>query len=237
MLICVFIGVAIFSYLSLRNFTSMYICWMATMSFVITVVPDLQSITNLDMTLERSIGLIMGLVVMALVMNFFCPLNPVKQFANLRMRIHKKLAIAWQLLGQASPSSVSKQKTALRALQNELMPLLNEGMMMAKQTNNMKTWQPIADSILDQQWCMNYLTKDSLRYLRENAPSQWRQACQQTKRVLITPSSKDKKAILEIWQDWANALEHAPKSERKAAGESWLLLQAAVTFSQKLPSA
>jgi uncharacterized membrane protein YccC len=226
MLFWVFIGVGILAYLSQKNFQYMYFCWMATMGYVITLVPDLQLTPSLGFTFERIFGLLMGLVVMGFVVNFFWPLNPKKQLQEILHNIYTKLAISWQLLSETDSNNLDQKREQLHALQSQMMMLISEGTGIAKPNDMMKDLKPVTKTILAQQWCSNYLTEDSLKTLESLAPEQWQSLCLETKASVTSQGDNDINTAKEGWQKLVTTLQGHQQLDATIAGQCWLSLQA-----------
>jgi uncharacterized membrane protein YccC len=233
MCLMVFLGVGVFTYLSQKNFSSMYINWMATMGFVITMVPDVVQTTDIAFSFERAFGLVMGLVVMAFVVNFFWPLNYKKQFNELCSNIKKKIAINWSLLGSMNSDNRDQVSNQIDNLQQQLLMLVSEGSAIAKPNKLMPIWLPIIDVIVTIPWVKNYSTKKSLAYLEEHYENQWSNYCKQTYDAVIAKTPDQLHAMKEQWDTWAQQLKNSDQ-DKEAVAQCWLMLQANERFCDAL---
>ena len=231
--VVVFIGVAIFTYFSQKDFSSMYICWMATMGFVIALVPDVIQITDITFSFERAFGLIMGLVVMAFVVNFFWPLNYKKQFEEVCDQTKKKVAILWSLLSTMNPYNTDEILNKIDFLQQELLLLIQEGSDIAKPYNLMPIWLPIVDVIVSLPWVKNYSTSLALTYLNTHYPNQWSAYCTLTYEAIISDTQeKQLQSIKQKWDDWGNDLKHSDK-DQKIVARCWMMIEANKRFCDR----
>lgn len=159
--ICLFVGVLLFGYLATGNFKQMYFSWMATMSYVITLIPSNSMVSNFDFMVERSVGLLFGLAVMWFVMNFFFQINPDQVMKRHRNRMYGKLAEFLQLLAQLAQGNkgAQQQLTYVIAFLREQASVSDT---LAKETGHSKDWQPTREILLRVFWCYRYLLKTTV---------------------------------------------------------------------------
>jgi uncharacterized membrane protein YccC len=160
LLICVFGGVMLFGYLATGNFKEMYFSWMATMSYVITLIPSNTIENNFDFMVERSVGLLFGLAVMLFVMNFFFQINPDEVMKRHRRRMLGKIAEFFQLLVFMVEESHSVE--ALKKLDQVILFLREQATVsdtLAQETGHVGDWEPIRDILLHIFWCYRFLLK------------------------------------------------------------------------------
>jgi|GEM_PF-6581600 len=229
LILAVFIGISIFAYLSQNGFSAMYINWMASMGFILTVVPDVVHDTSIVFPFERAFGLIMGLIVMAFVVNFFWPLNYKKQFAEVCENIKRKIAITWSMLATTNSDNFNMQNNKLDTIQKQLMLLVDEGSNIAKPNKLMKQWMPVTDVIITLPWVRNYMTTEALSYLNKQYPNQWQAYCQQTYEAVLSDSPEQLNKAKNLWDKWADEL-HAHKDSDNLISHCWLMLQANERF-------
>jgi hypothetical protein len=231
--IIVFLGVALFTYLSQKDFSWMYVSWMATMGFVITVVPDTHQITDISFSFERAFGLIMGLVVMAFVVNFFWPLNYQKQFQEVCDTMKKKAAIIWSLLGSLTLQNNETVMKEMDSIHQQILLQMNEGSTIAKSNQLMPTWMPIIDAMVIAPWVKNHSTSEALAYLNTQYPDRWTQYCQETNEAIMGSTSSKLLSIKQQWGKWANQL-HTADQDKKTVAQCWLMLQTNEHFCNAL---
>ena len=236
LLAAVFIGVFVFAYMSQNGFSSMYISWMATMGYVITVVPDLKHITDISFPFERSFGLVMGLVVMAFVVNFFWPLNANKQFKELCDNVRKKFAVTWSYLKNINQDNAQKTHTNIQSIQVQLSDLISQGNALAKPAGLMKQWSPVIQTIVTLPWCVNYLTLEALDFLNTTFPNQWQTLTEQTIAAIKDNDKTAIKACEQQWQQWSDKLEHYQNetSQQDTIAQCWLMLKSNKQFCNVL---
>lgn len=234
MCLVVFLGVAVFTYFSQNGFTSMYVSWMATMGFVITVIPDFTQTTSISFSFERAFGLIMGLVVMAFVVNFFFPLNYKKQFKEICDNLKKKIAISWSLLGKLNSENQTEIFNNINLIQNQLMMLVEDGTAIARPYKLMGQWTPTIDIVIAMPWIKNYITEDAMQFLEAQHPGQWASYCQQTSAAVLAQSADQLTQVTKLWDDWANELNKTNSDNQQTIAQCWLMLQANERFCNAL---
>lgn len=161
LVLCIFVGVLCFGYLATGNFKQMYFSWMATMSYVITLIPSNQIIANFDFAIERSAGLIFGLVMMLFVMNFFFQINPDRIMDRHERRILGKMAGFFSALGLIVAGDAAGEKR-LQDAAEFLRDQLPVGDTMAKETDRQTTWTPIRDLVVRVLWCYRYTKRTTV---------------------------------------------------------------------------
>lgn len=168
LLICLFIPVLIFAYLASGGFKQMYFCWMATMSFVITMIPGAKMANSFDFTLERSVGLIFGLAVIAFSVNFLFPINPLTIMRRHERRSQGKIADFWLTLAKTISKPNSTTISELLNTHKMLRQLLVTGDSLAIQTEHSKEWKAIRERMIATTHCYNYATTNAINYMHEN---------------------------------------------------------------------
>jgi uncharacterized membrane protein YccC len=161
LMVCLFVGVAVFGYYATGNFKEMYFSWMATMSYVITLIPSNQMENNFDFMIERAAGLLFGLGVMWFVMNFFFQVNPDEVMKRYRRRLSGKLAEFFIALGQLANHERDSQNRLVQVIQY-LREQAGTGDTIAKETGNTKNWQPLRETLLRTFWSTRYLKKTTV---------------------------------------------------------------------------
>lgn len=160
--VCLFVGVLLFGYLATGNFKQMYFSWMATMSYVITLIPSNSMENNFDFMIERAIGLLFGLAIMWFVMNFFFQVNPDQVMKRHQNRIRGKLAEFFQLMAQLAQGNKQLAMQKLTDAVTYLREQTRIGDTLANETNHIEDWGPIREISLTVFWCYRYLLKTTV---------------------------------------------------------------------------
>jgi uncharacterized membrane protein YccC len=204
LLICLFVGLLIFGYLATGNFNQMYFSWMATISYVITLIPSDAMVTNFDFALERSVGLIFGLAVMLFVMNFFFQIDPNQVMARHQRRILGKTAEFFSALAEIISGKKDSGYTRLEKINNYLREEIITGDVLAKQTNQINSWAPVREILVQSFWCYRYLKKTTILSdgLDNTALALFLFACENAEAKLHPHQSYDAGEIQQPTEKW-----------------------------------
>ena len=175
LLLMVFLGSLYLGYLAGGNFKQMYFAWMASMAYIITVIPNITMQTSIAFTLERAAGLILGWLVIYVMMNVLWPAQTETFSRKKQAQLIHQIADAWRMLAQLHHSKtlqheLIQHKKTLIALVNILNPLCG------KQDND-PIWQQSQQNVHRFTHCVSHLGDDAIAWLQANTDDQFRTSC------------------------------------------------------------